>query len=145
MKYKLITYLILLIFSVPANTTEIGGVFSVRCQFTRSIATNFDKGTPETSTTTMPDIIFDKIDVNNKTARLIGSIGVETVSVINGHNNESIHLVEMTPSKNMTITTIYLNNPNVDFNQLPVVHSRHMFFNGPIPSQSLGTCTKLLD
>ncbi len=83
-------------------------VFSVRCHFTNGIVTDFKTGVPSTSSSTMSDLVFDNIDVYKKTARLIGNIGAETITVTKGHDDDSVHLTEVTPSRNMNITTIFL-------------------------------------
>jgi len=90
----------------------------------------------------MPELVFDQIDTAKGTGRLIGNIGVENVQVLKGHN--SIHIVEITKTGNMNITTIFDKN-KINYNEFPVVHSRQMYsINQPLPSQYVGLCKKLL-
>jgi len=126
----------LICFSVLAET------FSVRCKFSDGQVTDFDKSLPNTKRTSdMSDLVYDQIDTNKNSARLIGNIGVETVRAIAGSN--SVHLIEITGSGNMNIATIFGTN-KLNSNSFPVVHSRHMMTSsGALPSQYLGLCTKL--
>ncbi len=116
---------------------------SVRCKFSNGQATNFDAGIPQTNRTNdLDELLFDQIDIKKGRARLIGNSGAATIKAFAGF--ESIHLIEATEAGNMNITTIFISTKTINFNILPVVHSRHMqTLSGPFPSQYLGLCTKL--
>lgn len=137
MKKILITLVIL-----SAHITASSQTFSVRCKFSDGQVTDFEKGTPHTvRRADMSDLVFDQIDAKKNTARLIGNVGVETVKVIEGAN--VIHLIEITSSGNMNLTTLYVSNKAAT--TLPVVHSRHVTSaTGALPSQYVGQCTRLL-
>ena len=117
--------------------------FSVRCKFTNGQATDFDKSLPNTKKSNdMSELIFDQIDSTKNTARLVGSLGAQTVEMISGA--DLIHLIELTNAGNMNITTIFGTSKILSKKTFPVVHSRHiMLSSGPFPSQYLGLCDKL--
>ena len=117
---------------------------SYRCNFTDGQITNFDKGSPSTKRENkFTELIFDQIDINKKTARLIGNAGVAQVQALEG--DESIHLVEITNSGNLNMTTIFLTDKGKSIGVFPVVHSRHIkIASSPLPSQYVGLCKELL-
>lgn len=88
------------------------------------------------------EIVFDQIDKKNGTARMIGNNGAENVIAIDGR--DSVHLVEITASGNMNITTIFQQR-DARRNSFAGVHSRHvtLMSGGPLPSQYVGLCSKL--
>ena len=131
------------------SSYSFGQTISVRCKFSHGQATNFDKGKPTTSRvpgSDMPDLVFDQVDAQKGTARLIGNQGAADV-MVDRAGNDTIHLIEMTGSGSLNTTTIYQLNANKGAShQYPVVHSRHinsMSSMSPYPSQYLGTCIKL--
>ena len=117
---------------------------SYRCNFTDGQITNFDKGSPSTKRENkFTELIFDQIDITKKTARLIGNAGVAQVQALEG--DESIHLVEITNSGNLNMTTIFLTDKGKSIGAFPVVHSRHIkIASSPLPSQYVGLCKELL-
>jgi hypothetical protein len=135
-------FFIILLFLISFNVlAKVNSVFSVRCNFTSGMVTNFENGNPSSKNVTdLSDLIFDQIDIKKNTARLIGNVGTETISVINGMN--SVHLLELSDTGNLNTTTIFFSNPD-NSGKLPVVHSRHVNGNHPFPSQYLGLCTLL--
>jgi hypothetical protein len=137
MKKLLIGLLVL-----SAHLTTVAQTFSVRCKFSDGQVTDFEKGTPHTvRKSDMSDLVFDQIDTKKNSARLIGNVGVETVKVIDGTN--VIHLIEITGSGNMNLTTLYVTNKSAA--TFPVAHSRHVTSaTSALPSQYVGLCTRLL-
>lgn len=117
---------------------------SFRCNFTDGQITNFDKGSPNTKRENkFAELIYDQIDITKKTARLIGNAGVAKVQALEG--DESIHLVEITNSGNLNMTTIFLTDKGKSIGVFPVVHSRHIkIASSPLPSQYVGLCKELL-
>jgi len=130
--------------SLFCSTIVFSQTLSFRCNFTDGIATNFDKGTPSTKRDAkFTELVFDQIDTSKQTARLIGNVGVAQIQALEG--SESIHLVEITNSGNLNITTIYLTGKGKSIGAFPVVHSRHMnTASSPLPSQYIGLCKELL-
>jgi hypothetical protein len=116
-----------------------------RCNFSNGQITNFDNGKPNTKRESkFAELVFDQIDFDKRTARLIGNVGVSQVQVFEGEN--LVHLIETTTSGNLNLTTIYTNEKSMSSGSFPVVHSRHLKTSttSPLPSQYIGLCKKLL-
>jgi hypothetical protein len=116
---------------------------SFRFNFSEGINTNFDSGRPSTKKSNdIGELVFDQLDPKKGTGRIVGNAGAGDVVVYNGNN--SIHILEPTPSGNMNITTIFNPTKNSSGN-FPVVHSRHINLpgSGPLPSQYVGLCKSL--
>lgn len=114
---------------------------SFRCKFISGQVTKFDSSKPKTEKGgELGDIVFDMVDTKGGTARMIGNAGAETVSAVNGMN--SIHMIEMTATGNLNITTVF--GVHTLSSNFPVVHSRHITLtgSGPLPSQYLGVCER---
>jgi hypothetical protein len=134
-----------IIFCVTATSVTFSQTLSFRCNFTDGQVTNFDKGNPSTKKENkFTELVFDQIDTKKSTARLIGNIGVAKIQALEGY--ESVHLVEITNSGNMNLTTIFFTDSNKISGLYPVVHSRHMktSSSSPLPSQYVGLCKELL-
>jgi hypothetical protein len=136
--------LIVILTAIIFSSQSFAQTLSVRCKFSDGQATDFDKGVPRAvKTNDMSELVFDQIDTKKGTARLIGNQGAGTIQVFRGM--ESIHLIEATESGNMNITTIYVSTKIKNQSSFPVVHSRHTnTYTGPLPSQYVGVCSKLL-
>jgi hypothetical protein len=134
----------LFLFSLLCANLGFTQTLSFRCNFTDGQITNFDKGSPITKRENkFAELIFDQIDKTKKTARLIGNAGVAQIQAIEG--DESIHLVEITNSGNLNMTTIFLTDKGKSIGAFPVVHSRHIkIASSPLPSQYIGLCKELL-
>ncbi len=120
-----------------------GQTQSFRCSFTDGFSTEFKSNKPSSGRdkSKFTDLTFDQLDVKKNRGRMIGNAGATDVGVINGDN--SIHIIEQTPSGNMNITTIF-NPPIKNSSNYPVVHSRHVnIFDEPMTSQYVGLCKKL--
>ena len=124
--------------------TSYGQSLSFRCKFSDGQVTDFDRGSPRTKRTNdLSDLIFDQVDPSKNTARFIGNLGAETVRAI--HGDDFVHLIEITNGGSMNLTTIFYRQALRSGGQVPVVHSRHVNTGaGPLPSQYIGLCTKLL-
>ena len=88
------------------------------------------------------DLIFDQVDLQKGTGRLIGNQGGSDVVVVPAA--QAITLVESVGSGVLQITVIFAAK-NAD-GSLQAVHSRHTvgFGGEPIPSQYYGSCKALL-
>jgi hypothetical protein len=133
---RLIVFLFLALFvALPARSDTL----SFRCSFSDGVTSTFSSGTISTKRGSQmtDDLVFDQINVANGTGRVIGNAGAEDVRVFQGSN--SIHVIEYTRTRNLIVTTIYL---QVDQARaaLPAVHSRHNHLTSAIPSQSVGYC-----
>jgi hypothetical protein len=124
------------------STNSYSQTQSFRCNFSDGISTNWDSGKPSlTKDARMAEMVFDQLDTQKGSGRLIGNAGVENIQTLSG--DKSIHIIEITPTRNMNITTIFApvkKNPNLH----PAVHSRHINLMGePLTSQFVGLCNKL--
>ena len=131
--------------SLFCSTIVFSQTLSFRCNFTDGQITNFDSGAPSTKhESKFSELVFDQIDTTKKTARLIGNVGVAQVQVVEG--NQVIHLVEITSSSNLNLTSIFFTDKSKLNGAFPVVHSRHLktSFSSPLPSQYVGLCRELL-
>ena len=131
--------------SLFCSTIVFSQTLSFRCNFTDGQITNFDSGAPSTKhESKFAELVFDQIDTTKKTARLIGNVGVAQVQVVEG--NQVIHLVEITSSSNLNLTSIFFTDKSKQSGAFPVVHSRHLKTSpsSPLPSQYIGLCRELL-
>lgn len=127
------------------STIVFSQTLSFRCNFTDGQITNFDSGAPSTKHEgKFAELVFDQIDTTKKTARLIGNVGVAQVQVIEG--SQLIHLVEITGTGNLNLTSIFFTDKSKLSGAYPVVHSRHLktSSSSPLPSQYIGLCRELL-
>jgi hypothetical protein len=128
--------------ALVSNVAE-AETLSFRCKLANGFNTNFDADKPLSKgiQSDMPELIFDQLDMQKGSGRMIGNAGSSNVSVIQG--NRSIHVLEATPTGNLNLTTIFLTE-NKTREGYPVVHSRHLrLSSGPFPSQHVGSCRKL--
>jgi len=142
---KKIIIALLSVLSFLCSTIVFSQTLSFRCNFTDGQITNFDSGTPSTKhESRFTELVFDQIDTTKKTARLIGNVGVAEVQVIEG--SQLIHLVEITGSGNLNLTSIFFTDKSKLSGAFPVVHSRHLKTSpsSPLPSQYIGLCRELL-
>jgi hypothetical protein len=131
--------------SLFCSTIVVSQTLSFRCNFTDGQITNFDSGAPSTKhESKFTELVFDQIDITKKTARLIGNVGVAQVQVIEG--TQLIHLVEITNSGNLNLTSIFFTDKSKLSGAFPVVHSRHLKTSpsSPLPSQYIGLCRELM-
>ena len=115
---------------------------SVRCTFSDGFSTHFDSGKPSSKRTiVMKDpIVFDSLDPQKRTGRMIGNAGVTDIQVL--ETERGMHLIEFTIAGNMNITTLFTNTK--DKTSIPAVHSRHVSIrDDAIPSQSVGLCKRI--
>ena len=142
---KKIIIALLSVLSFLCSTIVFSQTLSFRCNFTDGQITNFDSGAPSTKhESKFAELVFDQIDTTKKTARLIGNVGVAQVQVIEG--SQLIHLVEITGSGNLNLTSIFFTDKSKLSGAFPVVHSRHLKTSpsSPLPSQYIGLCRELL-
>ena len=133
--------------TVPAaaDLRELQSARSFQCTFQlRSIADWLDDDPqPEVGEDENPlRLSFDAIDRKKRTARFIGNVGADDIGVIDG--GEALHLLELTPSGNMTVTTVYAQR--TENNLFKATHTRLIYMStGPIPSQYYGFCRRLIN
>jgi hypothetical protein len=84
-------------------------------------------------------LIFQDINREQSTARMLGNLGGEPTEVIWVDGGSSFSFVEVTPSGNVTSTSVF---PSERGAPAPAVHSRHIRYPNmpPVISQYLGQC-----
>ena len=79
------------------------------------------------------------IDIEAKTAQLVGNIGADKVKVIIG--DHGLHFMNLTGTGNLIVTTVFASTDASG--KFHAVHSRHVSIDGPIVSQYYGSCEGL--
>jgi hypothetical protein len=82
---------------------------------------------------------FTLVIDNHHSGRFIGNNAASDVQII--ETLEGLHFLEMTPSGNITTTTIFLPLEKENLKPWHAVHSRHINVLDPIVSQYVGVCT----
>ena len=124
---------VLTLFTVFLPNKSFANQSYYKCVFDRGSSSDFDN-TPNPKKIKVPlKLVFEDLDYNNATGRIVGDAGSTKVNVIKTNN---INILEVTPIGNMTVTTIFL-NPKNTYN---AVHSRHIDSFGAIVSQYYGIC-----
>jgi hypothetical protein len=116
-----------------------------RCTFTESEGRAFEQTPPKNlQGDKYPEIILDNVDYTKRTARLIGNVGSDDVSVIDG--DLAVTFVSVTVTGNVIINTIFKTNRSEFDQSLRIVTSRHIAqpIGGDIVGQYYGTCRALL-
>lgn len=119
---KLLLTVVFLCFGL--NVFAIENELTFRCKFTEGQFTNFDNGKPNSKRSEFPELVFDKINENKGTARIIGNNGAVDITAIAG--GESVHLVEQTATGNLSIATIFTSKKFANVNAYPVVLSSYV-------------------
>jgi hypothetical protein len=114
---------------------------SIVCTFTQGVITGLDAA-PETEETNDPPLLllFQDVDFNAGTAKLIGNQAPEGVPVMALDGANGFSFIEITPSGNINTTSAF---PVARNAPAPAVHSRHVAFGReltPVISQLFGTC-----
>jgi hypothetical protein len=105
---------------------------ALKCEFTHGVFKAFDE--PEKLTSDSLTLIFDSIDPNAGTARLIGNQGAGDVKVVPADGQ--LTFIETTAFGNVHTTTVFLNSK-----PFRAVTSRHLSaMQGPLLSQLYGEC-----
>jgi hypothetical protein len=110
---------------------------SWRCEFTTRAANNWlgEEPVPEVGEEQFV-VNLDSVDTTEGTARMIGNVGASDLYVIAGVG--TLHFVEVTPSGNLNVTTIF-DAPGAA--GMKASHSRHVLILGsPLPAQHYGYC-----
>jgi hypothetical protein len=127
----------LFFYCLTVHSTEVE--VSYRCKFSDGQSTTFDNSNPVSKKSEFPELIFDKVNSSKGTARLIGNNGIVEIYSLPG--SDSVHLIEQTPTGNLSIVTIFTNEKYAKMNSYPVVLSRHMgIASTPLTSQYRGSC-----
>ncbi len=114
-------------------------ITSLRCHFLGGISAEIKDGGFEPETAGPMTFTFVDIDLDAGTARMVGNIAVETISV--STTPAGFHFLDITDSGNLIVTTAFVVASKGPY---PAVHSRHVNLLGEaLPSQYYGTCRGL--
>lgn len=137
----LLTVIFFLVAAVSADADELQllKAKSLKCSFKiGQVASLKNEKYTLKKDSSFDELRFDSINSNQGTARMIGNQGAEDVLVLS--TSAGITFVEETLLGNLSFTTVFHQKP-VGFNELVVIHSRHIDMLGVIiPSQYYGTC-----
>jgi hypothetical protein len=120
---------------------EAAGPTAMKCLFERGAfsTVNPKNGFASEPTNNKMELTFAALNPTQGTAQLVGNVGASNVSLIDGA--AGISFVEVTPTGNITLTTVYTTEVNGRF---VAVHSRHMgAADRPMVSQIFGSCQPL--
>lgn len=137
--------ILILLISLPGLAEEeinpaLSSLYSaktLRCAFPEGTQAEFKGESIEKTASSMDSlIIFDSINVESGTARMIGNVGaVDVTATISFHG---VSFLEVTDTGNIVITTAYVGDSITLF---PAVMSRHLtILQVPFPSQQYGWC-----
>ncbi|MFZ5931717.1 MAG: hypothetical protein ACOY15_10945 [Pseudomonadota bacterium] len=127
-----------------AAATDFLAIKTLRCKFDETFFTSTygEKGgqVKTEKNSDIMEIVFDSINRTSGKARLIGNAGAEDVTI--SGTNGVLHIVEITPSGNMNLVTVY-NHPMPN-DGLFAINSRHVGnAQFPMVSHMIGNCTPL--
>ncbi|MBL0338859.1 MAG: hypothetical protein IPP67_06780 [Rhodospirillaceae bacterium] len=137
--------LILFIYLSYSLSIYADGIKTMRCTFNiPGISAGWDsngefKSTKSDFSTKPQDavIIFDNINQDKMTARMVGNNGASDVYVLS--TEKSLSFLEITSSGNPILTTLFL-SASLSDHTFPAVMSRHISIIQPVISQFYGTC-----
>ena len=120
---------------------------TMKCIYEFSISAEYKDGQWESEKNKGFSFVYTNIDIQNRSARLVGNAGSEDVDVV--ATTKAITFVELTPAGNYNLTSIFLPYKLQDSDSTFLsVHSRHINMSSlpypldPIPSQYYGKCIK---
>jgi hypothetical protein len=120
---------------------------TLKCIYEFSISAQYKDGKWEAEKNNGFSFVLTNINIQNRSARMIGSGGSAEVDVV--ATTKAITFVELTPSGNYNVTSIFLPYKSQDSDSTFLsVHSRHINFSSspfpldPLPSQFYGKCVR---
>ena len=122
-----------------AMADDVKSYVAFECSFPREVGANVKKGKWVERGWDKDDsysVVFASVDAAKGTAQQIGDLGASNLIVLKGDN--SLNILEPTPSGNLVLTTIFSGEKDATF---LAVTSRHMnVFGEAIVSQMFGSC-----
>ena len=118
---------------------------SIRCEWGQGTTVSWDGGRPsfeQGSFGNEAGIIFDSIDTQAGTGRIIGNAAAGDISVV--VTPVGLTFIEQVPSGGLNFTTVFAHFVEPENVALAAVTSRHLtIIDHPLPSQFHGTCVIL--
>ena len=120
---------------------------TMKCIYEFSISAEYKDGQWETEKNKGFSFVFTNINIQNRSARLVGNAGSANVDVV--ATTKAITFVELTLAGNYNLTSIFLPYKLKDSDSTFLsVHSRHINMSSspypldPMPSQFYGKCVR---
>lgn len=135
-KFAVLSIILLFPPLIFASNDLLGQVYE--CKFNNGFVTDFKNinNRSEIGIQIKNTVTFSSINPISKTAVFAGQLGQTTV--IFSKNIIGLHFLEITEFGNHNFTTIFF--PALENGNFAIVHSRHVSFYSPLPSQSVGYC-----
>lgn len=139
---------VILLLMVAASVIEISDASgqdllqarSIRCEWERGTQAEWDNGKlslKQGSFGKDATVTFDSINIQKRTARIVGNAGASDVVVI--PTADGMTFLERTALGSVNVTTVFAEGVGPS-KQLVGVTSRHISLSGPFPSQWHGPC-----
>ena len=131
----------------PTPASDAASLFqaqSVRCEWGRGTIVSWDEGRPSLEQGNFgkdAGIVFDSIDTQAGTARIIGNAAAGDIRVV--ETPVGLTFIEQAPAGGLNFTTVFAHFVEPGNVALAAVTSRHLSFVSPFPSQYHGTCVIL--
>ena len=131
----------------PTQASDPASLFqaqSVKCEWGQGTIVSWNEGRPlleQGSFGKDAEIIFDSIDTQVGTARIIGNASAGDISVV--ETPVGLTFIEQATFGGMNFTTVFAHFVEPENVALATVTSRHLSFASPFPSQYHGTCVIL--
>ena len=120
---------------------ELVDVRSLRCSYSQFTLTFWQEDQPvvEVDEGDDEDVFhIDNIDYDAGSARLIGNLAAQDLSVVLGSTSASF--IEVTPMGNVNVTTVYHDREEATGRFKMVASNNRTFIGQPAPSQYFGYC-----
>ena len=129
-----------------AATSDADALFqaqSIKCEWGQGTTARWNEGRPSLKQASWDaGIVFDSIDTQAGTARIIGNIGAGDISVV--VTPVGLTFIEKTGVGGLNFTTVFKHFVEPENVARVAVTSRHItIFGSPFPSQYHGTCVIL--
>ena len=127
-----------------SDPTSLFQAQSVKCEWGQGTIVSWNEGRPlleQGSFGKDAEIIFDSIDTQVGTARIIGNASAGDISVV--ETPVGLTFIEQATFGGMNFTTVFAHFVEPENVALAAVTSRHLSFASPFPSQYHGTCVIL--
>ena len=131
----------------PTPASDAASLFqaqSVRCEWGRGTIVSWDEGRPSLEQGNFgkdAGIVFDSIDTQAGTARIIGNAAAGDIRVV--ETPVGLTFIEQATFGGLNFTTVFAHFVGPGNVALAAVTSRHLSFVSPFPSQYHGTCVIL--
>ena len=130
-----------------AATSDAASLFqaqSIKCEWGQGTTASWNGGRPSLTQSSFgkdAGMVFDSIDTQAGTARIIGNAGAGDISVV--VTPVGLTFIEQAGAGGLNFTTVFTHFVEPENVARVAVTSRHLGFSSPFPSQYHGTCVIL--